>query len=306
MSAVKNLAIVHGRKGYIRDTRYGERPYLIRNREFGCLDGLASAYLLWKAIPGIKIFPTNYGEEFPWELIDEHTDLIIADFSYPREVLLKVKEIVNSIIVLDHHQSAEKQLEGLDFCQFDMTRSGAVMVWDYFHPGEPIPEIIQYVQDYDLWAGEFTDTDAVICGIEHDARHRYFRSWDKYVREGVAFLRHRGGMFFKDEMLTIEELMRTRSYKINTLNGHRVAFINFNGKVNHLLHAMSMLPDVDYALSYFFTPAGKVVVQFRGNGKVDVSEVAVSLGGGGHPNAAGVTIPPPDSFEFLKLLYSNP
>ena len=32
-----------------------------------------------------------------------------------------------------------------------MNRSGDHMPWDYFHPAEPLPDLIAYIEDKDLW-----------------------------------------------------------------------------------------------------------------------------------------------------------
>jgi phosphoesterase RecJ-like protein len=44
-------------------------------------------------------------------------------------------------------------------------------------------------------------------------------------------------------------------------------------------------------VAVLFREAGdKVKISFRSKGRVDVSQLAQSLGGGGHPNAAGAVI----------------
>jgi phosphoesterase RecJ-like protein len=37
-------------------------------------------------------------------------------------------------------------------------------------------------------------------------------------------------------------------------------------------------------------PSGEIKVSFRSKGKVDVASLAARFGGGGHPNAAGLTL----------------
>jgi oligoribonuclease NrnB/cAMP/cGMP phosphodiesterase (DHH superfamily) len=64
------------------------------------------------------------------------------------------------VVVLDHHKSAQKDLDGVEFAQFDMNRSGAQMAWDYFHPNEPRPVHIEHIGDRDLWKFEKADTKA--------------------------------------------------------------------------------------------------------------------------------------------------
>ena len=53
--------------------------------------------------------------------------------------------------VLDHHATAAEDLAGLPFVTIDLDRSGAVLAWEHFHPGRPVPLLLRYVQDRDLW-----------------------------------------------------------------------------------------------------------------------------------------------------------
>ncbi|HEX9861301.1 MAG TPA: bifunctional oligoribonuclease/PAP phosphatase NrnA [Nitrospirota bacterium] len=48
--------------------------------------------------------------------------------------------------------------------------------------------------------------------------------------------------------------------------------------------------DVEVALLFRETGDGRIKVSFRSKGRVNVSSLAESLGGGGHPNAAGATL----------------
>jgi hypothetical protein len=67
-------------------------------------------------------------------------DVAIVDFSYKRPVMIELARKAKSILVLDHHKTAEAELiepcPGIEV-HFDMNRSGAVMAWEYFHPGVP-------------------------------------------------------------------------------------------------------------------------------------------------------------------------
>jgi oligoribonuclease NrnB/cAMP/cGMP phosphodiesterase (DHH superfamily) len=51
-------------------------------------------------------------------------------------------------------------------------------------------------------------------------------------------------------------------------------------------------PEIDFAAMYFDQPGLKRVWSLRAAGKADVSLIATSFGGGGHPNAAGFTSAP--------------
>ena len=77
-------------------------------------------------------------------------DAYILDFSYSREITARTAEACN-LVLFDHHKTAAEDLEGIGGCHFDTERSGAVLAWKHFRPGEPVPEILLYVQDRDLW-----------------------------------------------------------------------------------------------------------------------------------------------------------
>ena len=72
---------------------------------------------------------------------------------FPEELLAKAAFIT----IIDHHASAEKDLDGLmnEFenvrTVFDMAHSGAALTWEVFHAGKPVPYFVRVVEDRDLW-----------------------------------------------------------------------------------------------------------------------------------------------------------
>lgn len=115
-----------------------------------CMDGMGAAVCAYLALAelNVEIVPAYYGNPPP-DVTDR--DVHIFDFSYPRNVLLDMHGKAKSLKVIDHHDSAQKDLMGLEFAHFDQTKSGAVLAWEYFNPGETIPLLLQYIQDRDLW-----------------------------------------------------------------------------------------------------------------------------------------------------------
>ena len=102
-----------------------------------CMDGKGAAYAAWKKFgESAKYIEVNYGEPVP-EMTDA-SEIYILDFSYPKDVLYKMAETAK-VVVLDHHKTAQADLEGVEFAKFDMTKSGAVLAWEYFHPNSPTP-----------------------------------------------------------------------------------------------------------------------------------------------------------------------
>lgn len=60
--------------------------------------------------------------------------------------------------------------------------------------------------------------------------------------------------------------------------------------LEQVVEKLRLIPGVEVSALFRQTPQGAVKVSMRSRGKVDVSQVAIALGGGGHKNAAGVTI----------------
>lgn len=110
----------------------------------GCCDGFGGAFTIW------KYYKDNYGSEAANKIeyvADYHcnnrsTDngfydkfigknVVIVDFSYPEEIILKIIELSKSLIILDHHKTAEKDLKNIpnENKIFDMNRSGAMICW---------------------------------------------------------------------------------------------------------------------------------------------------------------------------------
>lgn len=101
-----------------------------------CFDGIASAWAAWKKFgDNAKYVPVTYpNDKLPVLLLDTDIEAVyIVDFSFKRDLLLALKERVNKLVVLDHHKTAEADLKRLDFCIFDMEKSGARLTWEYFH-----------------------------------------------------------------------------------------------------------------------------------------------------------------------------
>lgn len=259
---MKNLVIYHG----------------------NCIDGFTAAWCVWRRwgsdaeyVPGI------YGEPPP-DVTGKN--VVIVDFSYPRAVLLELKQKAATLEVLDHHKTAQADLQGLDFCLFDMNRSGARLAEDSYSFG-PSP-LVAYVQDRDLWRFELAKSKEINAWI--GSLHQSFQEWsradaalyasfDTCVAHGEALLR----------AVDRYVLEMARQARFVTFEGHEIPvvnapYINTSELVGHL--AESSL----FAVGWFQRGDGKYQYSLRSRGEFDVSELAKRFGGGGHKNAAGFTV----------------
>lgn len=247
-----------------------------------CDDGFGAAYAVWKRDgDAVTYHPGVYGEAPPDVT---RLDVAIVDFSYKRPIMVELASKAKSILVLDHHKTAQADLDGLaDECpnvtvEFDMERSGAVMTWQYFH-GAAVPPFFQYLQDRDLWTKKLPGVDEFTAALRSYPQR--FDVWDKLtvghlIDEGVAILR-----YFR----TLVEIAKGHAY-FREIGGHRVPVVNAS---------MFMSSELAGELSEGHPFAGvyaesetHILWSLRSRpGGVDVSEIAKQFGGGGHKHAAG-------------------
>ncbi len=120
-----------------------------------CVDGFASAFCCWlynkqKGKKGKKITYIACQYQKPPPTLNNR-NILMCDFSYKYDVLKKLLKN-NNMIVLDHHQSAEKDLKNIpnENKVFNSNNSGAYITWAYFFGEKNIPLMIKYIQENDF------------------------------------------------------------------------------------------------------------------------------------------------------------
>ena len=273
-------------------------------------DGYASAMCVY-LISGDKAsyIPVQYGQVFPIFLNDlKQTDnIFILDFSYKEEILETVRSKVGSLTVIDHHETAMRDLEHLSYAIFDMSKSGARLSWEYFHPNTPAPMIVKLVEDRDLWKFTLEDTKAFDAGMRSTGKYKDIKYWVEVHRNPSLLeqLIHDGRLLVKDLESRVNSFVKNPSkYKLVDIDGHKVAVYNTTDNLSELGNAFNTTLDIDYSISYFFTNEGELVLSYRGKkGHVHVGDLCKKLGGGGHAAAAGVKLPIEAGLAWLNNIY---
>lgn len=255
-----------------------------------CVDGFTAAWCAWRKFGDVALYQdAQYGDEPP-DCAGQ--DVVIVDFSYPRAVLERIAKTANSLLVLDHHKTAQSELEGLPYCTFDMARSGAGLAWDELH-GNPRPRLVDYVEDRDLWRWALPDSKAASAYISTVRRtfddwhglHIDFtnsRSFEQCLQAGSAVLRSIDG--YVDHLAP--------QYREVMIGGHLVPCINTTYAASELIGRLAedCAGRAPFAAGWFQKQDGSFVYSLRSRGGFDVSEVAKQYGGGGHKAAAGFTV----------------
>lgn len=256
----------------------------------GCADGFCAAWLLHKAFPDATFHPANYGTPPP-DVTGQ--DVIIADFSYKRPVMIEIIKAAKWVVVLDHHKTAAAELEGLrDYpnthITFDMDHSGGKITANYLLTRLLIDSdaygswLVDYTQDRDLWTWEFWQSKAVNAGI---AAYKFdFAIWDELDRRGAEELAVEGNAILRYQEGIIEGL--TEKAEIRRIAGHEVPVLNTTTLISEIGNVLSK--SFPFSATYFDRQDGQRVWSLRSQPDgLDVSVIAKSFGGGGHPRAAG-------------------
>lgn len=251
-----------------------------------CIDGFTAAWVasvvhgdMAEYVPGI------HGEPPPDVT---GCDVLVVDFSYPRATLIEMHARAKSLRVLDHHKTAQADLEGLDFCLFDMNRSGAGLAQDELLAGKN--PLVAYVQDRDLWRFELPHSKEVNAWIGS-----FDMTFDNWFLMNEQLLQRIGGIVdqgsallravdrYCAEMAKQARLLRFQGYLVPVVNA---PYINTSELVGHLAEQ----PDTPFAVGWFQRADGKYQYSLRSRSEFDVSELAKLFGGGGHRQAAGFTV----------------
>lgn len=298
-----------------------------------CEDGFCSALFFKFVYPDAELIPWNYYYDGCPDVTGK--DVLIADFSFKRPILLDMAAKAKSLRVLDHHATAEKHLAGLDFCTFDMSKSGARLTWEFLFDelrdkmsntgiwwgpktehipiGELTKEnphwLVKYVEDRDIWLHKLPHTDAINTYIRSQPMD--FDVWEdmargnpnSYIAPGEAIER----------------------YKKKLVDTH--VYFAFDAVIDGVpckacqCTAADLWSDIGHALSKdcaFGAIYSDIVIKEQGEFKnirsislrsrddaPPVLPICEKFGGGGHPHAANFKMTPDEiggvKFRDLRM-----
>lgn len=281
----------------------------------GCDDGFGAALAAWKRWgEDVQYVAAGYGKPLGVDCTMKH--VLMVDFSLKRDGMEALANSAASVVVLDHHKTAKaelrpwtigdedvdlgaklqevnqnlalNQMEGVKpiIAYFCMNKSGARMAWEFCMPRVPVPALIAAVEDRDLWRFAIPSTQYVSAALRtlpHD-----FGLWNGLTYGDLGGLIAEGTAVLRGHRKNIADFVKQRYWA--DVGGHNVPVVNVpyhyaSDTANELLTAE---PGAPFAACWFKRGDGKVQWSLRSaDDRVDVSEVAAKMGGGGHRNAAG-------------------
>lgn len=237
----------------------------------------------------------NPGDPAPPAEIARDREVYILDMAFEEEGLRALIQACKALVLLDHHETAQKRLAGLIretrtnatvHVVFDVTHSACALTWEWLFPGKEATWLVRYVEDRDLWKHQLKDSQAInaaLSAYKHD-----FLVWDnlsgtqawQHVEAGEAILQY--------QEREIERLMRQVRNVI--VAGYTVPCVNTAVCISEIGHRLALLRPEYFGATYYDAADDTRRWSLRSTeGGMDVGAIARSLGGGGHRHAAGLS-----------------
>ena len=262
-----------------------------------CTDGFGAAYAAWKQLGNRSEYYACKHGTTPPEV--KGKNVVILDFSYDKSTTKKMIKKAKNLLIIDHHKSAMVELHDISNTHFDMTKSGAILAWEYFHPGKEPPKFIKYIQDRDLWAWELEYSKEFSAAF--DMVPFEFEEFEKFEDSSVFDDACKRGSYILAYSKTVVKKVSEQAQK-RKMNGKAVLVVNSSHWMSEI--GARLAPDCDFALIWYWDHEEKMTkVSLRAfHEGVDVSEVAKNFGGGGHKKAAGFTL---SKEKHIEELFDN-
>ncbi len=268
-----------------------------------CVDGAASAAVIKKKYPEAKLYPMNYGE--PIRAAIKNRKLFVVDFSFDESTFQSLQEKAKEIFWYDHHKTAIPTQKKLGWGVMDLDESGATLTWKQEFPDKPLPKILKYVRDKDLYLWELPDSREIsmylrlVTGITNPSSDVWKKflspikdsEWKKMIEQGRLALEF--------QKKTLQQGLKN-SFAIQ-FHGHKTLVVNWNLEASDMGEYIYTEKGYEVALMFYYT--GKEWNFSLRSDKVDVSEIAKKYGGGGHPGASGFR---QSNLDFLFKMQKKP
>jgi oligoribonuclease NrnB/cAMP/cGMP phosphodiesterase (DHH superfamily) len=232
--------------------------------------------------------------EFDMSLADGAT-VFVVDFCFePHDRMVELQKHAKILFWLDHHKTAIDGCLalGLKFPGLQTVGKAAIeLTWNFLHPDEPLPEIVRYIAEHDLWQHDDPSTWPVHYGLgAYGLNPENSELWlrliqntdnmlDGIIRKGLKT----AAAITKSNAIYAEQT----AYSIRLPNGWSAIPAN-KGVSGSAVFDSVYDPDIhDVKLVWYWQKTHWKFSLFYDKDGFDCGAFAATLGGGGHVRAAG-------------------
>ncbi|NMM11204.1 MAG: phosphoesterase [Polaromonas sp.] len=258
-----------------------------------CPDGFAAALAAWLYYQGqAEFLGLDHGdirsvEDLP---LLAGRAVYILDFSFSPELMRAIEERAAKLVMLDHHKSAAEKLTGFacrcGVVHFDMDKSGARLAWEFFQPARPLPDLVRFIEDRDIWVWQYPESAGFLAALDMEPFD--FKRWTEIASfspaQLTAFMARGQAMDEKFSKLAADVAEGAQAL---IFNGVRGLMVNAPGVFHSLVGNLLSQQSGTFALMWIASKGGVIRVGLRSQRGFDCIALAESMGGGGHAQACG-------------------
>lgn len=265
-------------------------------------DGWCSAAIVRSVFPNCKMIEMDYGRKAPFDQINEGDTVYMVDFCLePIEEMVKLNDMCE-LIWIDHHTSSIKEAARVNFNPEGLRiigKSGCELTWEYLRSGKRIPTAVHFLGRYDVW----DHSDPRILPFHYgmmleDASPVNDILWNKLFSDDEKLLAHimtRGAICYDYQMALNKAYSEAHVFDVK-IDGFRGIALNV-ARCSSLAFSDVWDPEkYDVMISFSYMPDSVSVSIYSDKPNIDVSEIALKYGGGGHVSASGFAFKTFDEF----------
>ncbi|MCC6934094.1 MAG: hypothetical protein IT406_00130 [Candidatus Yanofskybacteria bacterium] len=266
----------------------------------GCTDGFGAAWAAFRSLgKSAEYIPVEHQTPPPDGLTGK--TIYLLDFTYTRDVMERLIRDNVRVTALDHHLSSRAETEMTEDFRYSQDHSGAVVAWEYFHPGVPVPFILQVIEDIDLHRFALPDSATVSDWL--DVFDFDFKVYTKLARTLASeagrrrALRH-GAFVQQYRTKCVDRLISNNSYEVD-FEGQRVLAVT--SELFHSEIGSQLAVGRPFSVVWRMRSSGPYVSLRSAPEGANVAEIALRYGGGGHAHAAGFKVARLEDLPFRPV-----
>lgn len=276
----------------IQPDKNDPRPLVIYHGRH-CPDGFAAALAAWLFYEGqAEFLGLDHGDIKSVADLPELTGraVYILDFSFSKELMQAIEAQAAKLVMLDHHRSAAEKLDGFacrcGVVHFDMNKSGARLAWEFFQREQPLPDLVRFVEDRDIWVWQYPESPGFLAAL--DMEPHTFERWHEIARfdstQRAAYIERGRAMDEKFSKLCEGIAEGAQALVFNGISG---VMVNAPGAFHSVVGDLLSKQNNSFALMWSIDKTGAVKAGLRSQRNFNCIPLAESLGGGGHAQACG-------------------
>lgn len=266
------------------------------------LDGLGCEFIAKEVFPGVHVTNCNYvnSHDGLGKVLEAKPDiLIIADIWFTGGLTQgehnELAAFQGKLYIFDHHETSEEE-------QRELVKYGHTVV-----TGEGVSATTKMAEYFNIWypSVELIDKYDNSGTYEGMAGALNLLFWEIPAEDMLPVLKRNPFCFDSKEQHILDSIKNLHEDYYSSIKNDVIPITGANGKTYAFLKASSYKTYVFHKLRKEYdaaiildTAKEPYQANFRSSGEVSVNHIAKAFGGGGHPFAAGCSIPNNDIAKF--------